>query len=98
MRLLDDRIDRALDRRFPKGIGGDGGGIDDRLARVESKVGSMEAMLVRLEAKVDLLPKSTEIAELKGRISQLPTVWQMFGLVVAIFALAFALVRFGLRP
>ena len=41
-----------------------------------------------------------ETAEMKGRVSQLPTAWTLltggFGLVLSTFGFAFALVRFGL--
>lgn len=70
--------------------------MDGCVGRLEKEVAEIKTVLVRMEAKIDQLPKSADFFELKGRISQLPTVWQLSGLVVAIFALAFALVRFGL--
>jgi hypothetical protein len=97
-RLLDERIDQALERRFPKGSGSGGGGDDfeSRIATVERKVDDLRIALERMESKIDQLPKSADFFELKGRVSQLPTVWQQFGLIIAIFGLAFVLVRFGL--
>ena len=97
-RLLDERIDRALDRRFPTGSDGGGGGdeLDARLEAVEKNVSEFGKSLERIESKIDQLPKSADFFELKGRVSQLPTVWQLFGLIVALFGLAFLLVRFGL--
>jgi hypothetical protein len=93
--LLDQRIERLLDRR---GIGGGrgGGDLEPRVSTLEGAVARIDATLLRLEGKIDQTAKATEVAELKGKVSQLPTVWQVFGLVVAIFGLAFALIRFGL--
>jgi len=97
-RLLDDRIDQALKRRFPSGEGGGGSGDDfeARLASVEQKVDDLRAGMERVEIKIDQLPTAADVSEIKGRVSQMPTVWQLLGLVIAIFGLAFALVRFGL--
>jgi len=97
-RLLDERIDHAFDRRSERGGGDDGSGSDfeTRLRNVESKVDDMRIVLERVETKIDMLPKSADVAEIKGRVSQLPTVWQLFGLVLGIFALAFAQMRFGI--
>jgi hypothetical protein len=66
------------------------------LDRLEREVAEIRLLLERMNAKIDQLPKAADFFELRGRVSQLPTVWQLFSLVVAIFALAFALVRFGL--
>ncbi len=59
-------------------------GVDDRLRGFDDRLRRVE----------------TELAELKGKICQLPTGWTLFsggtGLVLGIFAPAFALLRFGL--
>lgn len=66
----------------------------------------MKSILTRMEPLLrgidDRLRKiEVETAEMKGRVSQLPTAWTLltggFGLVIATFGFAFALVRFGLR-
>lgn len=96
-RLLDDRIDRALERRFPPGSGGGGDdGVERRIEGLEADVAEIKTSLLRIESKIDQLPQAPDFFELKGRVSQLPTVWQLFGVVIAIFALAFALLRFGM--
>ena len=96
-RLLDDRIDRALERRFPQGSGGGGDdGGKHRIEQLEADVTEIKTILLRLESKIDQLPKSSDFFELKGRVSHLPTVWQLLGLIIAIFAMAFALLRFGM--
>lgn len=55
-----------------------------------------ERMERRFEKMDDRLRKQGEdIAELKGRVSQLPTLYQIAGLVFAIFGAAFVLIRFA---
>jgi hypothetical protein len=58
----------------------------------------LRVLFPRLETKIDQLLK--EVYELKGRMSQLPSLWQLFlplmAFVVAIFGLAFAFVRFAI--
>jgi hypothetical protein len=99
-RLLDQRIHRAIERHMERGStgSGSGGGGDweRRLTNVESTMARIDSTVTRLDARFDQLPKATDIAELKGRVSQLPTMWQLSGLIIAIFGLAFALVRFAL--
>jgi archaellum component FlaC len=66
-------------------------GLDDRVGRLEDRVGGVDDKARRVEV---------ELAELKGRVSQLPTAWMLFtggsGLILAIFGASFALLRFGL--
>ncbi len=103
--LLDERIRKELDRR---GLGGGGGDdLDGRVTALEEAIARFDTILLRLEGKMDRLEaklehlaKATDLAELKGRVSQLPTVWQLLGpimaMIFAVFGLAFALLRFGL--
>jgi hypothetical protein len=78
------RRDRALAEVARSGGGGHDGGMSD----LERRVGS-------LETKVDQM--RVDLAELKGKVSQLPTVWTLvfanFGLAVAVSALVFAIAR-----
>lgn len=73
-------------------------GIADQVGRLDKR---MEALEKRGESFDERLRKlEVETAEMKGKISQLPTAWTLltggFGLVLATFGFAFALVRFGL--
>ncbi|MCK6452993.1 MAG: hypothetical protein L6R19_19420 [Alphaproteobacteria bacterium] len=106
-RLLDEQGRRALERMVRGGRGGDGGGIEDRLAKIEQAVTDVgnavrrvEAQLQVTETRFETLAKATDLAELKGRVSQLPTVWTMLAMIVtvvfAVFGGAIALLRFGL--
>jgi len=56
------------------------------------------ALFSSLEPKMDQMLK--EAFDLQGRVSQLPSLWQLFlplmAFVVAIFGLAFAFVRFAI--
>lgn len=48
----------------------------------------------RIESKLDTLIK--DVAEMKGRLSAMPTTWQMVALVFAILGGGWAIIRFGL--
>lgn len=80
--------------------------LEQRVANLEADMREVKSILTRMEPLLrgidDRLRKiEVEAAETKGRVSQLPTAWTLltggFGLVVATFGFAFALVRFGLR-
>lgn len=90
----------------------DGGMLDQRVAALESDMREVKATLGRIEALIRGLDDrlrglddrvrrvEIEMAEVKGRISQLPTAWMMLtggvGLMLAIFGGSLALLRFGL--
>ena len=90
-----------------QGGGSDGGGmLEQRVGNLEADLREVKSILGRMEPLLrgidDRLRRiEIETAETKGRVSQLPTAWTLltggFGLVVATFGFAFALVRFGLR-
>lgn len=80
---------QALER---KSGGGDNGGMDDLIRRVtalendmqevKTTLGRMEKMLERIELAAQ---KSTvELAELRGKVSQMPTSMHLLGFVIAI--------------
>lgn len=77
---------RRLSKRGlpPGGDGGHDGGMSD----LEKRVGS-------LETKVDQM--RVDLAEIKGRISQIPTTWQMatwfVGVSMGLVALVFTIAR-----
>lgn len=71
----------------------DDGTLTARGARLEEQVAEVGRKLDRIESQ---MAKAVEVAEIKGRVSQLPTVWQLVGLVIGIFGAALALLRFGL--
>ncbi|MFM7347741.1 MAG: hypothetical protein ACKO1J_20510 [Tagaea sp.] len=52
--------------------------------------------LDRIETKLDTKASAIDVAEIKGRVSQIPNLVQVAGLVFAIFAAAFVLLRFAL--
>lgn len=75
---------------------GDGtsGGMESRVTRLEVLAEETGKRLERIDNKLDRLAE--DVAEIKGRVSALPTTWQMIGLVVAVLAGSYAVVRFGL--
>lgn len=82
------------------GGGGDSGGMDTRITQLEADVGEIKGALTRLEpllvrmdataTRIDGALRKTEIdlAELKGRVGQLPSTLQMIGFVLAVLAIA----------
>jgi hypothetical protein len=86
-----------LERRLSqleKASGLKSGGGGDRFDPMEPRVKALEAGMARIEPKIDGLVK--DVAEIKGRISAMPTTWQLLGMILAIMGASFAIIRFGL--
>jgi len=83
--MLEQRV-AALeaDMREMKGI----------LARIEKRLDSLEAKFERFDER--LRKVEGDVRELSGRVSQLPSTWQMVALFVAQSGLMIAVLRFGL--
>jgi septal ring factor EnvC (AmiA/AmiB activator) len=69
--------------------------------KVEARVDDLEKDMSEVRADIkairsDMIAIRTDVAEIKGRLSAMPTTWQMVGLVFAIMAGSFAILRFGL--
>ncbi len=62
--------------------------VKGSLARIEKVLERMDERFRKLEI---------EVAEVKGRVSQLPNTWQMLVGGLTMIGFVFALVRFGLR-
>ena len=68
--------------------------VDDRTRKMETDLASMDGRFRKIET--DMLPKlGADVAELKGRISQLPSTIQMIGFVLVVLALAGVTRYFG---
>ena len=68
-------------------------GLGARLDRIETRLGSMEGRMdwtdirfEKLDVKVEWI--GNDMAELKGRISQLPSTIQLLGFVLAVLAIS----------
>jgi hypothetical protein len=65
------------------------------MSDLERRVGSLEAKADQI--LVELAGVRVDLAELRGKVSQLPTVWMLvfanFGLAVTVSALVFAIAR-----
>ena len=77
----------------------DGGGphgpdMEARVSRLERTCADIKGALVRIEPAIVKIRDDTN--EIKGKISQMPTVWTVFALVISIFGLAFVLLRYAL--
>ena len=68
--------------------------IEQRVDRLEGKVDRIEAILVRLEPKIteltftaakssEMIKLQTDLAEVKGRLSSLPTWWMLMVTVLS---------------
>ncbi len=61
---------------------------------MEGRVKALEDKYDRIDSKLDALVK--DVAEMKGRMSAMPTTWQLLGMILAIMGASFAIIRFGL--
>jgi Tfp pilus assembly protein PilO len=84
-------------------LSGEGGGgtIDDMEARVAGLEDDMREIRTDLKAirtdLTELKPVRLEVAEIKGRLSQLPSTKEMIGLVFLVLGGAFAIFKYGMR-
>ena len=79
---------RRVEGLQPPGGGDNYGGMETRIARLEED---------SKEIRADLKSLRVDAAEIKGRISQLPTIWQLISLVFGILGGAFVIAKFGLN-
>jgi len=70
------------------------GAASDSAGRSEPRVDDIALLLRRLELATTKLRDDT--AEMKAKLSGLPNIWQLSGLVIAMIGLAFMLLRYGL--
>ncbi|HEV7266298.1 MAG TPA: hypothetical protein VGN83_15450 [Falsiroseomonas sp.] len=102
--LLEHLAQKA--RSGGRGSGSDDGSmLEQRVAALEADMREVKSILGRMEPLLrsidDRLRKiEIETAEMKGRVSQLPTAWTFItagiGLVLGTFGFIFALLRFAL--
>ena len=69
--------------------------LDTEQRRQADALGKHGETLARIDERLKDMPTAKEFGELKGRVSQLPTLWQLAGLIFAIFGAAFVLIRFA---
>jgi hypothetical protein len=79
---------------MPNEVSSGGGGYPQG-SSLEARVTAVEVRLTRIETAVDGI--RLDLAEIKGKLSNLPTTFQLLymqaGLILAIFAAAFGLLR-----
>jgi hypothetical protein len=87
-----------LEQRVTK-IEGDIATIKSDIAAMKVGQRSIEDSLLEIKTELKLLPKAGEIGEIKGRLSMMPTTWQLVGLLLTTWAagmyIAIALMRLG---
>jgi hypothetical protein len=78
--------------------GGDSGGMEPRIARLEEDVKELKADVKSLRA--DLTAVRLDVAWLNGRVEQLPTTWVMLtsivGSMVALLGFTFIVLRYAI--
>lgn len=75
---------------LPQNGGGDNGAGGD----INKRLDKLEAQIEKQNTKFDNLLK--DVAEIKGRLTAMPTTWQLVALIFAIMGAAFALIKFGM--
>ena len=72
--------------------------MEARVIRLEEDMREIKADLKALRSDIaDIKPVRLEVAELKGRVSQIPTSWQIFAMNFGLLAAAWGLARLGLH-
>jgi hypothetical protein len=82
--------------------------LEGKMDKVEGKLSAIEVTLAEIKGQLSQMPKATdfaklsaEVAEVKGRVANLPTTWQLMtftiGSVMAAAGLAFTIARY-LKP
>ena len=72
--------------------------MEARVARLEDDMREIKADLKAIRADLaDLKPVRLELAKIEGRLSQIPTSWQIFAMNFGLIAAAWGLAKFGLH-
>ena len=66
------------------GGGGTSDGMDTRLKLLEYRADQTEKLLIRMDGKLDGLAK--DVAEIKGKVANVPTVWTIWQTNAALLA------------
>jgi hypothetical protein len=82
--------------------------LEQRVARLEEDMKEIRSALIRIEAELTHMPKAmdytalrTEVAEIKGRLTNLPTTLQMLVMLITVWSVGsgiiFAVLRLAVR-
>jgi hypothetical protein len=73
--------------------------VEGDVADIKTSLRSIEDSLIEIKTELKLLPKAGEIGEIMGKLSVMPTTWQLVGLLLTTWAagmyIAIALMRLG---
>ena len=83
-------------------------GLEKRMERVEGRLSSIEVLLAEIKGQLSQMPKATEIGALRadvaridGKLSSVPTMWQLLAMVISTWtagaAIVFIIIRFGIK-
>ena len=83
--MLSERVER-LEKRMER--------VEDRLSSIEVLLAEIKGQLSQMPKSADLVTVRTDIARVDGRISSLPTMFQVMGMFLATgLTLLFATLR-----
>ncbi len=72
---------------------------DDVLTQIEMRLDAIEAEIRQLSKMVDFATLRADVARIDGKLSNIPTMWQLFTMVVSTWAagaaVVFTILRFG---
>lgn len=92
-KILDDRIDKALERRAALGGSdgnGHGGGNDRRITRLEVLAEEAAKRSDRVEGRIDRV--DSKLDQVLALLVKLPTKWELFGYTATVLSIAVAIV------
>jgi hypothetical protein len=73
--------------------------VEGDISAIKASMRSIEDTLLEIKTELKLLPKAGEIGEMKGKLSLMPTTWQLVALLLTTWAggmyIAIALMRLG---
>jgi hypothetical protein len=109
---MDNIVDINKPRKASAGNGSGGGfnmsDLEKRVDKLELKTDRLQESLNRIElilseirGELKTKASAVELAEVKGKISQIPNTWQMITMIlgsqITLFGLFFALMKFGIK-
>ena len=98
-RMLEQRVARLEDDM--KDIKSILARIEQRFSGIEQRVSGIEQRLSGIETELKHLAKATDVAELRGRITNLPTTVQMLVMLITVWSvgtgMVFAVLRLAVK-
>jgi hypothetical protein len=72
---------------------------DDVLTQIETRLDAIEAGIRQLPGMIDYATLKADVARIAGKLSNIPTMWQLLTMIVSTWAagaaIVFTILRFG---